>query len=107
MQEKQIEESNKENRKPRKRRPRGKFNYLHYLPQKVLNDSKTGRKREGFNIYNSVVCKLCKKVFRKRMSLKLHNVEEHQVDFSYDNSEDGDNIEREDEGMIDDEIVWM
>ena len=75
----EIEESNMENRKPRKRRPRGKFNYLHYLPQKVLNDSKTGRKREGFNIYNSYIihiidvesfplffCKLCKIVFRQR-----------------------------------------
>ena len=103
----QLEESSKVNRKPRTRRPRGKFNYLHFLPQEVLEENKTGRKREGFNIYNSVFCKLCKKVFRKRMSLKLHNVEEHQVDFSYDNSEDGDNIERENEDMSDDEIMWM
>ena len=29
------------------------------------------------------------------------------MDFSYDNSEDGDNIERENEDMSDDEIVWM
>ena len=103
----QLEESSKVNRKPRTRRPRGKFNYLHFFPQEVLEENKTGRKREVFNIYNSVFCKLCKKVFRKRMSLKLHNVEEHQVDFSYDNSEDGDNIERENEDMSDDEIVWM
>ena len=77
--EKSDEDLNKISRKPREKKPQHKFSVIYTFPISVLNEGKGRGKRSGFNIYDSLVCKLCKpsRFFHSRDALKLHSSEDH------------------------------
>ena len=74
-------------KKSRNPKPRDKWSLLWQIPSKVLNlreevtDHKgqivKKGKRFGFDTYNRLSCKVCKKTFHKYQSLSFHSVDEH------------------------------
>ena len=72
-------------RKVREKKPQQKWSLLYTIPVNILNqtstlgDSYKKGKRNGFSVYDSLVCKKCKpnKFFHTRFSLKTHSFEDH------------------------------
>jgi len=67
--------------RPRKKKPRHKWNQLYFQPVESLNVIKDGEKRRtGFHMYRELTCKKCKAVFRKTLGLQIHTYEIHGLD---------------------------
>ena len=72
-------------RKVREKKPQHKWSLLYTIPVNILNQTSTlgdfykKGKRNGFSLYDSLVCKKCKpnKFFHTRFSLKTHSFEDH------------------------------
>ena len=74
-------------KKARTPKPRDKWSLLWFIPSQVLNsreEESTGRgqvvkkgKRLGFDRFNQLSCKICRKVFHKFQNLAFHNDDEH------------------------------
>ena len=76
-------------RKVREKKPQQKWSLLYTIPVNILNQTATSNlgdfnkkgKRNGFSVYDSLVCKKCKpnKFFHTRFSLKTHSFDDHSV----------------------------
>ena len=74
-------------KKARTPKPRDKWSLLWFIPSQVLNsreEESNGRgqvvkkgKRLGFDRFNQLSCKLCRKVFHKFQNFAFHNDDEH------------------------------
>jgi len=74
-------------KKSRNPKPREKWNLLWFMPTQVLNsrdDVTDGKgqfvkrgKRFGFDRFNQLGCKVCRKTFHKYQSLAFHNKDQH------------------------------
>merc|ERR1712179_71383 len=70
-------------KKARIPKPRDKWSLLWFIPSQVLNSREEGStgvkkgKRLGFDRFNQLSCKVCRKVFHKFQSLAFHNSDEH------------------------------
>ena len=98
----EIEDSVRVDRTPRRKKPRDKFNTLHYMPIDVLNiNNNPGNRAEGFDIYEELVCQVCLLPLRSRREKITHMDMEHGIP-SYDDIDGGDDdySEMEDEDII-------
>ena len=55
----------------RKRTRESKLAKLYFLPQRVLDQG-------GVKIFDDRTCRICEKIFHKRTSLRLHNIQYHK-----------------------------
>ena len=87
----EIEDSVQVARTPRRKKPRDKFNTLHYMPIDVLNiRNNPGNRREGFDIYHQLVCQVCRLPLRSRREKVIHMDVEHGIPCDYDEDDDID-----------------
>jgi len=76
-------------KKSRNLKPRDKWNLLWFMPSQVLNSREDvtdgkGRvvrkgKRFGFDRFNQLGCKVCRRTFHKYQSLAFHNKDQHNT----------------------------
>ena len=75
-----IEDLAQIDRKPRIKKPQLKFNTLYFIPINVLHKrNKSGHRREGFDVYLSLVWQICKKPMRGWFERSRHCLEKHRV----------------------------
>merc|ERR1719244_1673704 len=73
-------------KRPRTKKPREKLSFMWQIPISILRIREQTRsngrikngKRYGFDLYNQLVCKVCKLNFHKRIGLDVHNEDIHK-----------------------------
>ena len=78
----EIEDSVHVDRTTRRKKPRDKFNTLHFMPIDVLNiRNNPGNRLEGFDIYQELVCQVCRQTLRSRRQKIIHMDVEHGIPY--------------------------